>query len=319
MRRPALYLAIFAVSALLTAAAGWLLLAAKDSLACDSSGYRHGYFMAYCDYATAGDYEHGALYYGLERTAIRQLQQADVVLMGNSRLMFATSTAATDDFFRRLGLRYYVLGFGYGETSEFPLKLLMRYGVHPRAVIVNADPFFQPGLSPPAADVTSGKPEIFKKYVGKAMAQRVHKSICRLWPSACQPRANAIFRSVRDGRWHWEGSFQTGQIFPLTADHTLPAWFDENLRALAGVGDDFRRTLGLERRCILLTGIPVPAIDSSAMAEKLGAAMAVPVVTARVTDLHTIDGSHLDSDSANRWAAAFFANLEPALESCLKP
>jgi len=88
------------------------------------------------------DYEHGAFYYGLEREAIANLKSADVIILGNSRAQAAFSTGALRDFFATRGIKYFLLGFGYGELSDLPLHLMKRNSVRPKVLVINADPFF---------------------------------------------------------------------------------------------------------------------------------------------------------------------------------
>jgi hypothetical protein len=62
----------------------------------------------------------------------------------------AFSTVATQDFFRAHPVPYYVLGFGYDEKSEFALKLLRKFRPPIKLLVINTDPFFEPGLLSPA-------------------------------------------------------------------------------------------------------------------------------------------------------------------------
>ena len=70
-----------------------------------------------------------------------------MILLGNSRLMFAARPRILDAFFEARGLRYYVLGFGFREADRFPLAVIEKFDLKPRMVIVNADGFFLDSLS----------------------------------------------------------------------------------------------------------------------------------------------------------------------------
>ena len=63
----------------------------------------------------------------------------------------AFSTVATQDFFRAHPVPYYVLGFGYDEKSEFALKVLRKFRPPIKLLVINTDPFFEPGWLSPAA------------------------------------------------------------------------------------------------------------------------------------------------------------------------
>ena len=71
------------------------------------------------------------------------MKKADVLFLGNSRALFAFSSDAIANFFGKGKLRYYVLAFGTGETSQFAGALIRRYDLHPKVLVINADPFFQ--------------------------------------------------------------------------------------------------------------------------------------------------------------------------------
>jgi hypothetical protein len=42
----------------------------------------------------------------------------------------------------RHGIRYFVMGFGYGDVSTFEQPVMERSGTLPRVIVINADPFF---------------------------------------------------------------------------------------------------------------------------------------------------------------------------------
>ena len=88
--------------------------------------------------------------------ALAHLKRADVLFLGNSRLMFAARPGVFDAFFTERGLRYYVLGFGFREADRFPLAIIEKFDLRPRVVVVNADGFFQNHLSDFARTVIEG-------------------------------------------------------------------------------------------------------------------------------------------------------------------
>jgi hypothetical protein len=119
-----LYVAVFAVSALLGALLLSLGQTTFDNINCRSSEYGGSNFLAYCQSAKYGDYEHGALYYGLEPGLRDNIGSAKVIFLGSSHVQAAFSTKAVRAFFDKLNLRFFVMGFGYGEGSPFALPVL---------------------------------------------------------------------------------------------------------------------------------------------------------------------------------------------------
>ncbi|HEX9168266.1 MAG TPA: hypothetical protein VF886_04965 [Roseiarcus sp.] len=88
----------------------------RSIFACPANGYTADRYIAYCNGANYGDYEHGAFLFGLE-PALNFASKADVLFLGNSRMQKAFSTNATTDWFSAASARYYLMGFSYGETS----------------------------------------------------------------------------------------------------------------------------------------------------------------------------------------------------------
>src|ERR1700730_14891282 len=142
----------------------------KDAMIrCDANDLTDRNYMAGCSAAYFGDYEHAALYFGLEPEANDHMVAAQVLLLGNSRLMWAFSTKATDKAFHDLDIRYYLLGFGANERVRFPSAIIRKYQLRPKAVIVNADPFFIDVTNPEYESIISNRvetrlPALFKKY-----------------------------------------------------------------------------------------------------------------------------------------------------------
>ncbi len=94
-----------------------------------------------------GQVDHHVLYFGLDEKATAHLQAADVLFLGNSRVMYALRPQVLRPAFAALGLDYYGLGFGFREADRFPLAIIRRFDLRPRVVVVNADGFFGGGLS----------------------------------------------------------------------------------------------------------------------------------------------------------------------------
>src|SRR5262245_22071711 len=89
--RPRLYGLIVVVAAF-----GALAFSIRVSIifSCPAEGYGSDRFLEYCQADGYGDYDHGALLFGLEPEAEQSARDAEVVFLGNSREQFAFSTAA---------------------------------------------------------------------------------------------------------------------------------------------------------------------------------------------------------------------------------
>lgn len=298
----------------LAALAGFAANTRLNSIAaCTGEGYGDDRYLAYCGADGYGDFEHGALYLSLVPEAVQSLRRADVLILGNSRTQRAFSTRATGDFFAALGARFYAMGFGYGENVNFAQALFERHGLRPRAVIVNADPFFDTDLSWPARTLlrTENGPTI---YGGKLRWQELHRAVCGDATTAwlCGDE-QAIFRSATDGRW----TLSTGRpsrdlpIRPVAETR----WLEQG-DVLAERARSFLAGLGVPRSCVVFTVVPSD-FATYQTARHVAEAAGVPLVVAEEPDLLTTDRSHLTQASAERWSGSFLRAIEGRLRSCL--
>jgi hypothetical protein len=286
-----------------------------DNFSCRTGRDRNDEFLAYCRSVRYVDYEHGALYYGLEPKLRESIRSAQVLFLGSSRLQAAFAANAVRDYFRARDVRYFVMGFGYGEGSAFAQPVMERSRASPQIVVINADPFFIEGLSPPARDAIEGNPGYLLRLVLKTAFQRVHRAICRAAP-LCPESEPSIFRSATDGQWNWVGPYTNDRAVPIGEEikERLP---QDQIEHAKIIGEAFLRRLGIPRQCVVFTGIPNSDLNSAEIAQALAAALHTQLVAAKVDGLATLDGAHLNSRSAELWSAAFLHALTPIIDQCL--
>jgi hypothetical protein len=114
--RPALYIAVILGVVLATYA---YKLRTEGILACPADGYGPDRYLAYCQAAAYGDFEHGAFWFGLDPSIQNSVANAEVLFLGSSRMQIALSTAATRDWFSSGRVRYFLMGFGYTGNALF--------------------------------------------------------------------------------------------------------------------------------------------------------------------------------------------------------
>jgi hypothetical protein len=310
-----IYLAIFVASTLL----GIVILSAGqmtiDNLHCRSSKYSNDDFLAYCRSDKYGDYEHGALYYGLEPSVRDNIRGAQVIFLGSSKTQAGFSTKAVRAYFDRLDIRFFVMGFGYGEWSDFALAVLKRSNASPKIVVINADPFFSERLSEPAKEVLEGRPAFLWRLTMKMLFQRIHRILCAA-PFICPESRPAIFRSAIDGQWNWIGPYIAEQAIPIdrSVQQTIAP---EEFETAKGLGEKFIQEIGLNKQCVVLTGTPNSDLDSTGIAERLAGALGTSSILPPMDGLATLDGGHLNLESAERWSGLFVGALTPILKDCI--
>lgn len=131
--RPVVYILIIVTAV----AAVYLYKLRTDGIfSCQADGYTMDRYLAYCNGAGFGDYEHGALWFDLEPSVKKFAAGADVVFLGDSYSQFGFSTAATDQWFSALSSHYYLLGFLYGENVVFEEKILHKLKPGAKAYVI---------------------------------------------------------------------------------------------------------------------------------------------------------------------------------------
>ena len=216
-----------------------------------------GGYLGYCQGAAYGDYDHGAVWFGLEPGVREAAAAADVLFVGNSRMQFGFSAPALDAWAAANGASFYLLGFSHNETAKFVAPLLKGLAPAAGAYVVAVDKFFFERESPPAAEVMRA-PETRERYAAKRAWQAPHRLICGSLPALCG-NSVAYYRQHDTGQWRLEGSngiaaevIESDRPVYIKGDPELLATMTANAEAfladLAG--------LGVDRSCVVLTYVP---------------------------------------------------------------
>ena len=303
---PAIYAALVIACALAT----FVVKRGADGIfACPADGYGDDHYLAYCQAEGYGEYEHGAFWFGLEPSLKDFVSHADVIILGNSRMQHAFSTAATDGWFRAAGVRYYLLGFAFDENDIFEGRLLHMLSAHPRVYIVNLDGFFDTPESQLSQSMAQIDTEY--RYEVKRFWQYAQESICGLWPALCGDRS-VIFRSRRTGAWHVEGLAKViGRPVSYRETPEANAVSVSVAEARKFVGD-----LPVKKSCVLMTIVSTTGTNY-ATAQAIAGELGLEFIAPRLEDLTTFDGSHLDEESAEKWSKAFFEEAAPHIRKCI--
>lgn len=282
---------------------------------CAAGGYSSDHYMAYCGTTQYGDYEHGAFWYGLETDIIKAARSADALFLGNSRTQFAFSTSAIKKGFEALHSQYYLFGFGFDAQSSLPLALMQRHNIHPKALIINADPFFSGYDTPYSKKLFSGDDDNNQwEYKSKRTVQALHQWVCNHdTPIISQlfcGNNETLFRARSDGSWDTQ-FFGQSQKLPVKESDDLV----KTLAQATHIGHQFLTQITTPSECVIITTTPQSATPK-AFAEQLATNLSLPFVYPTIEGLYTIDGSHLNPDSAERWSSAFMHLAEPLLAKC---
>src|SRR5262249_62313988 len=148
---------------------------------------------------------------------------------------------------------FLVMGLGYVDESTCSLAVLRKWGTSLKFLLVNADPFFNEKLSPPARDALDGRPPFLWRLALKMLFQRVHRAVCLVASNVCPESAASIFRSAKDGEWNWIGPYIKGKSVPIDGPaHTTIT--QEKVALAKTLGEKILDQIGLDRQCVILNG-----------------------------------------------------------------
>jgi hypothetical protein len=304
--RSAVYILIV-VLAVVTAYA--YKLRTEGIFSCQADGYTPDRYLAYCNGADFGDYEHGVFWFEMDPQMQNFARNAEVLFLGSSRLQIAFSTAATAEWFSSLSARYYLLGFGYDENLGFTEPLLRK--LHPQAqvYVINVDGFFDQSETPPAK-IVMGDPDARNRYENKRQWQNVHELVCKTIPAICGD-SYVVFRSRETGTYNVNpGKFK---IKPVSYN---PFVDQKKVKTEIASANDFLSHLPVKSECIILT--MVPAVETNLESAKaVASALGLDLLAPEPLGLQTMDESHLDKRSAERWSNAFFQMAGARILKCL--
>jgi hypothetical protein len=286
-------------------------LRVADIFSCQASGYTSDTYLAYCDAPYYGDYDHGAFWFDLEPLAEISATSADVLFLGNSRMQFAFSTAATTRWLA--SARYYLLGFLDFENSIFARALLDKLKPKAKVYVIAIDDFFEPTERPLAKIVMHGSAG--PRYQVKRFLQFVHKRTCMELPTICGDGV-VVFRSRPTGAFNM---LQTSKFKGLSRQVSYDQQVDKHaINEAIAIGRTFLSELPVKPECVIFTTIPTVHTKlqaANAIASGLGKTLVVPE---QLDGLQTIEGVHLDHISAERWSEVFFETASPEIQKCLQ-
>jgi hypothetical protein len=282
--------------------------------ACQPTADRTGAYIAYCNARNYADFDHGAFYFGLVPEAISAAANAEVLFIGNSRMQFALSASPTTQLFDSLSLKHYMLGFSHGENQRFLRPILEKLEPAARTYIINVDDFFETELTGIAADVLSN-PNALNRYRQKRQWQKIHKALCDRVPNLCGYEYTYV-RTVENGHWRYEER-ESPERPPTPAKPVVNKTGTDvaKLAVYTPIAESFVADLRARNACVLFINVPNSSV-SDATAEALAAAVDVPFITSESEGLTTYDGSHLDTQSAERWTSAVMPLLAVELSRC---
>ncbi len=247
------------------------------------------------------------LYYHDLKGCMDHVREADVVILGNSRVLCGLASDQLAAVTERSGLKFYNLGFGYDEGGEFALELLRRFDLRPGVVVVNADASFWKRKTPMAAKVADSW--AWKSRVGYAEFQaawHLRRNIHRWLPKIISPEQVAIWRNHENGAW----SVRSSDVKPTNVAYLERESLATETEVLIASAHHWKEQLDRLGTTLVLTLVPSPESNVT-LARKLGEELGVPLILAPSdASFSTFDGDHLDRESSERFTKLFVEQFE---------
>ncbi len=285
---------------------------------CVSEGYRHNSFLSYCHSNRYGDYEHRAFWHQLEPGLIENVKNAKVLFLGNSRAQYAFSTDAVSRYFKDHKLSHYVFGFGMGSQNYVPEKMAEKFNLQPQVLIVNTDPFFTDYISQTNLNMLDESQRSHWEYNVKGWLQKKQRAICNNHSTSlihkllCSGKEETLFRNRSNGHWNVK-YFRKNKKIPVAKDNIFTS--AEDIDKAVIIATHFIESFKIDSECLILTVTPRTSTPL-AFAKALSSRLEVPGIFPFPNGLLTVDDSHLDPDSAERWSEEFLQQASTVIEKC---
>ncbi|MDB2439143.1 hypothetical protein N9W89_10535 [Hellea sp.] len=284
---------------------------------CDPTPYTEGDFMWGCQGITVSRYDSGSIFLGVQKDAIKNAENADVVIFGNSRTKRSFSTNGIDDYFKSKGLTYVVLA-AEGAGYKSALITMERFDLKPKIIMANYEIFYTDLISPNFRELVDFPEKYKTRFTFFYNAQRVQKFACQsnikwLKDFYCSGKVGGRWRSARTAsmKWNLVAPEEDQVLITPNPDYRIRAAGQMVTRAR-----EFLEVKGYEDACPIMYLVNSPNTGTSAFEigkEELG----IQFVYKDVPGLYSYDKSHLDRPNSEKWAKEFVKALDPAIDTCL--
>jgi|GEM_PF-2643719 len=283
---------------------------------CRITGYELNEFMTSCKALEVDRYAFGAIYSGVQKEAVKNAQNADVIIFGNSRTMRSFSAPSLDKMFRDKGLSYMVLaseGAGYKSAVLTTEKLKLK----PKILMVNNEIHYFDSISDGFREIVDFPEKYETRFRFFHNAQRVQKWVCgsgfkSLQSFYCSGRKSSIWRKTDTGQINYlivGADIRQKPIVPPRQERIFKREHVNHARELFGL-ENFKNT------CRVLYLVNNPSAAPKLM-DRVAEGIGAHAVYTDMEGLLTYDNSHMDRINSEKWAKEFVKELGPVLDQCI--
>jgi hypothetical protein len=272
------------------------------------------------------------LYYGLG-DAIDNAKKADVLLLGNSRVLSGFREKAVQEASARSGLKFFNLCYPANDGMVMAYQTILKHDLHPKIVIINETNFFNWGISPFGKDTTSlgawrAWVRVWEDRISWTVRAQLHRFLPRFgWGKTYRVQPPFQYQSVEDGCLCLDNQLSNQKTYTVND----PKLSEDPTAEEIAAAKMFRDEMAKRGTAVVLTDIPFdrePFLRDNEnkssfgalmklpensqpfqRADKLAKLLGVPLIAPAVVGLRTTDGSHLDEASGDKFAQAFFQDF----------
>jgi hypothetical protein len=296
--------------------------AASISLDGDGSWYRN--------YEIGNEIQdHDIFYHGIGHS-IENARQADIIFLGNSRLIFGLDWRLFEEFERKHQLKMFNMAFAGIRGGDFALQIIRKWSLRPKMWVINLDRdpkddrlgFFSTGLMSPDAFGASATLSVVNSSRMQGFWRVVSRNIrWRLKMAMGLFKNYNPYRSAKTGNWYIDSNWPN-----YASDRNAPIKFLQ----LNHADGNIQRIERLDASCSTLPEehenashyidaissttvlIQVPnAFACDPQIRELAAKLVVPALVLESTQFTSFDGGgHLDQISGRKYSKMLFAWLE---------
>lgn len=268
------------------------------------------------------------LFYGLG-SVLPNLQRAEVLFLGDSRVLFAFRDSSIRPYSDSTGIRFFNLSFPAGDGMRMALDTIRRLDLSPRIVVVNEEGFFNENYSPYAeATQKEGRWRalglVAEHRISWAVRSHLHRWLPRFsFGNNYSPEPYALFQCPDNGCLAAE-NFPSIRIPFHPAKRANPVEMPAETLQLA---EEFLAEMKKRGTQVVLTDIPY-GVDSIPEARRMAAgvyrrfmvpddlkrfhrafdlakALGIPLISPPLGVIETYDGIHLTKESGECFADSF--------------
>lgn len=234
--------------------------------------------------------------------SIDNARKADVLILGDSQSLLGFDWRGIEAFSEEHNLSIFNMAIDGGTGWEFPLAIMRRYGLCPKAVIIGRTDFFtNPVFQAAKAAMDSSRLESFKRILSGETMWRLKNALQMVSPALLHllyPKNSfhGTYRSTVNGCWFRDGWFDDSHrpLLPregeCTKDIAIPPPFVEYLQSCGTA---------------VLVGPVAEDNYCPQQIRRLAEALHGESVIVSPDGLATYDGNHLDKASSEAFTDRF--------------